>query len=110
MAYFKRIEPWTAERNIVSCPDMFSFSFHLQDDCFALRGVVARLATVLSVMAHALLAPFLRMSEGEFCAQVRVLGLLSFVWGPRRKVYSMRRCVSPVFFFQIWIFAEMLWP
>ena len=41
------------------------------------------------------------MSEGEFCAQVRVPGLLSFVWGPRRKVDSMRRCVSPVFSFQI---------
>ena len=58
MAYFKRIEPWTAERNIVCRPDMFSCSLHLQDDCIALRGVVARLATVLGVKAHALLAPF----------------------------------------------------
>ena len=26
------------------------------------------------------------MSEGEFCAQARVPGPFSFVWGPRRKV------------------------
>ena len=46
------------------------------------------------------------MSEGEFCAQARVPGLLSFVWGPRRKVDSMRRRVSPVFSFQIRIFCR----
>ena len=41
------------------------------------------------------------MSEGEFCAQARVPGLFSFVWGSRWKVDSMRRRVSPVFSFQI---------
>ena len=46
------------------------------------------------------------MSEGEFCAQARVPGLLSFVWGPRRKVDSMRRRVSPVFSFQIRILCR----
>ena len=30
-----------------------------------------------------LLAPFLGMLEGQFCAQARLLGVFSFVWGPR---------------------------
>ena len=58
MVYFKHIELWTAERNIFCSLVLFSCSLHLQDDCIALRGVVARLATVLGVKAHALLAPF----------------------------------------------------
>ena len=57
-----------------------------------------------------LFAPFWGMSEGEFCAQVRVPGLLSFVWGPRRKVDSMRGRVSLVFFFQIRILCRNAIP
>ena len=65
MAYFKRIEPWTAERKLFAVLICFSCSLHLQDDCIALRGVVARLATVLGVKAQALLSPFCAVLDKE---------------------------------------------